>query len=50
MCNEEACWSEREEIEGNNLAVVRLTLVLVYLAHRLGAEIKQAPTSLKTAE
>lgn len=42
--------NQKEQIEENNLAVVRLTVVLIYQAHRLGAEIKQASTSLKTAE
>ena len=51
MCilNEEACLSEREEEIWNNMKVVRLILGRIYLDQMLGAEIKQAYTSLKMA-
>lgn len=46
VLNEETCLSEQI---GNNIKAVRLFWVLIYLDHMLGAEIKQAYTSLKMA-
>lgn len=42
----ETCLSEQI---GNNIKAIRLICVLIYLDHMVGAEIKQAYTSLKMA-